>query len=188
MLWSPFLHNVQDTVPPIEIMPLWSHQLLYHWLCDMYQGKPKDGLMFNVQRQPVLASSGAFLAQKPPLDTRAEIHKGDGKSDVGASTSSAYSKQKGCHGGQCSCCLLQWLHWIRGCGILCNMSPCDWGIYIRWQHHNFLLFALFSCIKKIVQSCRYVGLLGLSLQSNSSNCLVLILHGQLENFGIFLYF
>ena len=37
-------------------------------------------------------------------------------------------------------------------------------------------------MKEILQSCGYVGLLGLDLQSNKSNCLVLILHRQLGNY------
>ena len=36
-------------------------------------------------------------------------------------------------------------------------------------------------MKKIVQSCRCVGLSSLALQSSSSNCLVLMLYRQLEN-------
>ena len=36
-------------------------------------------------------------------------------------------------------------------------------------------------MKKNVQSCRNFGLFGLAFQNNSSNCLVLIPHRQLEN-------
>ena len=35
-----------------------------------------------------------------------------------------------------------------------------------------------------MQLCRYVGLLGLALQSNSSNCLALILDGHLGNLSL----
>ena len=56
------------------------------------------------------------------------------------------------------------------------------GIYIRWQHLIFFYAQQFSCIKKIGESwvCWAVGP---ALQSNSSNCLVLILHGQFGNLG-----
>ena len=47
-------------------------------------------------------------------------------------------------------------------------------------------FTLLSCMKKIVQSCEYVGLSGLALQRNSSNCLVLIPHKQVGNFIVIL--
>ena len=43
------------------------------------------------------------------------------------------------------------------------------------------LYTLFSPVKKIVQFCRYVSLSGLALQSNSADCLVLMLHKQLGN-------
>ena len=46
--------------------------------------------------------------------------------------------------------------------------------------HLFSLYTLFCRVKKIVQCCcGYVGLSGLVLQSNISNCLGLILHRQL---------
>ena len=55
---------------------------------------------------------------------------------------------------------------------------------IRWQHLFLLilisLYTLFSHIKKIVQPCGYVWLLGLGLQS-SSNFLMLILQRQFGN-------
>ena len=79
------------------------------------------------------------------------------------------------------CSLLIWLHWVGGCGIPCDMPPCDKGIHIRSQHLIVYLFTLFHCMKKIVQSCKYVGLLGPALQSSGSTCLVLILHRQLGN-------
>ena len=44
------------------------------------------------------------------------------------------------------------------------------------------LHTLFSCIMNIVQLCRYVRLSCLALQSDSSNCLVLIMHRQLGNY------
>ena len=47
----------------------------------------------------------------------------------------------------------------------------------------FSLYTLFSCIKKVVQFCRYVGLVGIVLLSNGSNCLVLIPHKHLRNLG-----
>ena len=50
--------------------------------------------------------------------------------------------------------------WERSCGIPCNVPPCGQGIYIRWQQLIFNLFTFFICIKKTVQSCKYVGLLG----------------------------
>ena len=49
---------------------------------------------------------------------------------------------------------------------------------------NFHLFTLFSCIKKIVQSCGHVALSYLALQNNSFDCLVLIPHRQLGNLYI----
>ena len=61
------------------------------------------------------------------------------------------------------------------------MPPCGKGIYIRWQHLVFFyLCTCFSCIKKIAQSC-ICWAVGPALQSNSSNCLVLILQRQLGN-------
>ena len=54
---------------------------------------------------------------------------------------------------------------------------------IRWQH-IILLWFMYSCIKKIWQSCECLAV-GPALQSNSSNCLVLILHRQLGNFSRF---
>ena len=46
-----------------------------------------------------------------------------------------------------------------------------------------LLFTLFSCVKKIGESCGYVGLLSLTFQRNSSNCLALVPHRQLQSVG-----
>ena len=39
------------------------------------------------------------------------------------------------------------------------------GNYIRWQHLNLFICTLLSCIKKIIQSLGYVGLLGHALPS-----------------------
>ena len=50
----------------------------------------------------------------------------------------------------------------------------------------FLLYTLFSCITKTVQSFRYVGLLGIALQKSSSSCLVLTLGRQFRNYGAIL--
>ena len=80
-------------------------------LCHrLYEGvlgpSQRVGFMFNVQKQPVLVSGSAFWAQKPHLDTRTESHQGGRKSTRDASTSSTYlKKNKGFHGGQCSCCV-----------------------------------------------------------------------------------
>ena len=81
-------------------------------------------------------------------------------------------------------CFPIWLHWIRGCGIPCDMPPCGKGINLGWQHLIFhlTLFTLFNCIKKIVQFCKYVGLSDLAIQSNSFSCLVLLSHRELGNF------
>ena len=63
-----------------------------------------------------------------------------------------------------------------------HVPPCGKGIYIRWQHLIFFyLCTWFSCTKKIGQSCIFWAV-GPALQSNSFNCLVLILHRQLGNF------
>ena len=63
-----------------------------------------------------------------------------------------------------------------------HVPPCGKGIYIRWQHLIFFyLCTWFGCIKKIGQSC-ICWAVGPALQSNSSNCLVLIPHRQLGNF------
>ena len=64
-----------------------------------------------------------------------------------------------------------WLHWINGSVPLHSRES-----NIRWQHCTSLIcITLFSSIKKIVQYCRYDRLLGLALQSSSSNHLVIIL-------------
>ena len=53
---------------------------------------------------------------------------------------------------------------------------------MSWQHlFYFKLFTQFNCIKKIRQSCECWAV-GPALQSNISNCLVLIPHRQLGNF------
>ena len=62
-----------------------------------------------------------------------------------------------------------------------HLPPCGKGIYTRWQHLIFFyLCTWLSCVKKIGQSyiCCAVGP---ALQSNSSNCPVLIPHRQLGN-------
>ena len=56
------------------------------------------------------------------------------------------------------------------------MPPCGWGIYIGDGTIFLSLFTLFSCIKRIVQSCEYAGLSGLDLQSNGATYVVLIAH------------
>ena len=67
-----------------------------------------------------------------------------------------------------------------------HVPPCGKGVNIRWQHLIFFyLCTWFSCIKKIVESC-LCWAVGPALQSNSSNCLVLILHMQLGNFDMHL--
>ena len=48
-----------------------------------------------------------------------------------------------------------------------------------------ILYTWFSCVK-IIQSCN-VGLSGLALKSNNSNCLVLVPHRQLGNYRIVLH-
>ena len=69
---------------------------------------------------------------------------------------------------------LRFLHWIRPSGIQC-VPTLQWGeCNIRWQHHIYSVFTLFSCGKKIVQSCGHVGQFGLALQGNGCNYLVLI--------------
>ena len=50
-----------------------------------------------------------------------------------------------------------------------------------WCFVYFSLHSLFSCKKKIILSCGYIGLSALALLSNSSNCIVLILFTQLGN-------
>ena len=52
------------------------------------------------------------------------------------------------------------------------MQPCVKGI-TQGDSVLFHLSTFSSCIKKIVQSYGYVGLVGLAFQSNGSNCLVL---------------
>ena len=47
----------------------------------------------------------------------------------------------------------------RGCGNLCHLPSCGKGIHIRWQY-LIIFITLFNSIKKIVQSCGYVGLSG----------------------------
>ena len=58
--------------------------------------------IFNAQKWPELVSGGAFMAQKPHLDTRTESCQGRRKSAVDASSSSTYPKKKGYHGRWCS--------------------------------------------------------------------------------------
>ena len=48
--------------------------------------------MFNVQNEPAFMSGGAFLAEKPLMDTRTESHQGGRKSARGVPTSSTYPK------------------------------------------------------------------------------------------------
>ena len=43
------------------------------------------------------------------------------------------------------------------------------------------LYTLLSCVMKTVQSCGYVGLSGIALQSKSSNSIVLIPHRHAGN-------
>ena len=76
-----------------------------------------------------------------------------------------------------------WLDWDIGCWILCNVQTCGKEIYTR-QQFIFNLFTLLNCIKMTIQFCKYkcVGMLGLALQSNSSNCLVLMLHRKLGKY------
>ena len=50
----------------------------------------------------------------------------------------------------------------------------------------FSSYTLYSFIKKTVQSYGFVGLSGLAIHSNSSNCLVLILHTQLGDFSLYI--
>ena len=66
--------------------------------------------------------------------------------------------------------------WKRSSGIPYVVSAYGSKCNIRWQH---LILTLFSSTRKIVQSCGYIGFLGLAVQSNSSNCLVLIRRTQL---------
>ena len=69
---------------------------------------------------------------------------------------------------------------------LCKILQICWAI--RWQHpvsYWFSLYTLFSCLKNIVQSCGYVGLLGLILQSSSLNCLTL---SYKESWGTLYFF
>ena len=49
---------------------------------------------------------------------------------------------------------------------------------MRLQHLILILiiYTMFSCMKKIIKSCRCVLLLGCTLNSNSFNFLALILH------------
>ena len=88
----PFLHNIKDSIPPCEAC-LYSH----NWsLAQAHQqsplgvsqssnsmrdarGKPKDGLWFNVQKQPVPESGGASMAEKPYLDSKLDSHQGSSK-------------------------------------------------------------------------------------------------------------
>ena len=50
----------------------------------------------------------------------------------------------------------------NGCGIPSDMPPCGSILF-------FTLFTKFSCIKKIVQSCKYIGLLGHSSPQYQAN-------------------
>ena len=52
-----------------------------------------------------------------------------------------------------------------------------------WQYVILKFIYIIQLYKKIVQCCKYVGLSALALQSNSSNCLVLIPQKKLRNLG-----
>ena len=60
--------------------------------------KPKSGLMFNVQQQPMLVSYGASLIQKPQLDTMTERYQGGRKSAGGHLPVSLTPIQRGAMG------------------------------------------------------------------------------------------
>ena len=67
---------------------------------------------------------------------------------------------------------------------------CQGKFNIIWQHLIFLNFIVYlvQLCEEDLQSCGYVELSGLGLQSNSSNCLVLTLHRKLGNFIAFIAF
>ena len=70
---------------------------LWHRLYDMCQAQAKGGLIFSVQKQPLLVPGGTFLALEPHFDMRTGSHEDGRKSAGDASTSSPYPKKKVCH-------------------------------------------------------------------------------------------
>ena len=71
--------------------------------------------------------------------------------------------------------------------FLNNRPPGNWGVYLRWQNFIFKFKYIVQLVKKILQSCGYVGLSGLALQYDSSNCLMLIPHKNLRNYVKLIY-
>ena len=59
------------------------------------RAKARAGFLFNVKKQSMLESGGAFLVKKPHLDTKPDSHQGGWKSAGDASASSTDSRQEG---------------------------------------------------------------------------------------------
>ena len=66
------------------------------------RAKPKAGFQFDLQKQPVLESSGASLMKKPHLNREPDGYQGGRKSAGGVSINTTDSRKKGCHGEWCS--------------------------------------------------------------------------------------
>ena len=58
------------------------------------KARPKTGFHFNVQKRPVVGSSGAYFPKKPHLQSKTEAHKGSRKSSGGGVSASSINSRK----------------------------------------------------------------------------------------------